>query len=234
MKTLLNKCVPANDEEAETSIHNDTLTKIDMYKNDNVENKVTTDEIDAAMKLLKKDSAPGIDGFNSEIIQALWNSRPESISNVLNNCLLSGVFPKWKRAQLKIILKSKDKDKSQIGSYRPISLLPTMSKILERIILGRIQVNYRDAGLDDECQYGFKKGRSSDDAIQQLKNSIKSSMKKYVAAIFIDIQGAFDNLWWPAIKERVVRANCSTKQQLGTAIWQQLGTATGPRIIIFS
>jgi len=60
-------------------------------------------------------------------------------------------------------------------------------------------------------QYGFKTGKSTEDAILHLRNSINLTTKKYVVALFIDIQGAFDNLWWPAIMSRLVQANCSSQ-----------------------
>jgi len=121
------------------------------------------------------------------------------------------IFPDlWKMSQLKIILKSKNRDKQLLGSYRPILLLPTISKVYERIILKRIQLVYQESGLSSTKQYGFRSGKSTEDAILHFKNCINSTTKKYVIALFIDIQGAFDNLWWPAIKYRLVQANCST------------------------
>jgi len=125
----------------------------------------------------------------------------------MKNCIFLDI---WKISQLKIILKNKNRNKQSLGSYRPISLLPTISKVYERIILNRIQLAYLESGLSSSKQYGFKTGKSTEDAILQFKNSVNSTAKKYVVALFIDIQGAFDNLWWPAIKHRLVQANCST------------------------
>lgn len=133
---------------------------------------------------------------------------------------LNSTFPKqWKITQLKIILKGKDKDKKQLNSYRPISLLPTMSKIFELIILERIKIIYKDSNLANDNQYGFKKGKSTEDAISHLIRSIKDSEKKYVA-LFIDIQGAFDNLWWPSIKDKLIQSNCSIMLKLASSYFK--------------
>lgn len=62
-------------------------------------------------------------------------------------------------------------------------------------------------GLSSEFQFGFKKGCSSEDAMHALV-SARESPDKYVAAIFIDIRGAFDNLWWPVIFDRLRAMFC--------------------------
>jgi len=85
-----------------------------------------------------------------------------------------------------------------------------MSKVYERIILDKIQASYKELQLENKNQYGFKKGRSTDDAILHLIKSIRITQKKYVTALFVDIQGVFDNLWWPSIKMRLAEANCSS------------------------
>ena len=67
-----------------------------------------------------------------------------------------------------------------------------------------------ESGLSNANQFEFKAGNSTEDAILKFKESINTK-RKYVVALFIDIQGAFDNLWWPAIRHRLVSANCSTQ-----------------------
>lgn len=70
---------------------------------------------------------------------------------------------------------------------------------------------YEEKGLNCERQYGFKKGSGTEDALVSLKRAIGGTEKKYVVAVFVDIEGAFDNLWWPTILDRVIAVNCSTK-----------------------
>lgn len=208
---LINKCIPKDNKEIEGICHQEIKMKISSYKNQNIENMIFFDEIDLAIKKLKNNTAPGFDKFTSEIIKEFWKSCPDVIMIMLNNCFKNCIFPKeWKKAQLKIIVKGKNKDIKQLNSYRPISLLPTMSKVFERIILNRIKTCYKELSLENKNQYGFKKGKSTEDAIIHLLHSTNNSQKKYVVALFVDIQGAFDNLWWTTIKERLTKANCSS------------------------
>lgn len=93
-----------------------------------------------AIKKLKNSTAPGFDKFTSEIIKEFWKSCPDVIGIMLNNCLKNCIVPReWKKSQLKIIVKGKNKDIKQLNSYRPISLLPTMSKVFERILLKKFK-----------------------------------------------------------------------------------------------
>jgi len=211
VQALISKCVPRNDESTETMEHKAIKHYTRRYINSNLECDITHEEINVAIKKLRRNTAPGHDGFQSEIIKETWDKAPLVIHNILNNCMRNCVFPDlWKKSLLKVILKSKSRNKQLLGSYRPISLLPTISKVYERIILQRIQSTYEDSGLSSPKQHGFRAGRSTEDAILYLKEYIALTPKKYVVALFIDIQGAFDNLWWPAIMHRLVQANCST------------------------
>lgn len=211
IEALLNKCVPPDNLLLENDNHKKIRDNINSYRNSNIEREFSVEEIGRAIKKLKNKTAPGADNFNPEIIKELWKYLPNSIVDLMNNCLGNGIFPDtWKIAKLKVILKDKNKDKRLIGSYRPISLLTSMGKILERIVVERIQEEYKASNLENENQYGFRKGKSTEDAILHLRTSVSNTSKKYVVALFIDIQGAFDNLWWPAIKARLIRANIST------------------------
>lgn len=211
IKAFIDKCVSKNDKTIETNVHKRIIREVEEYKNYNLENVITMNEIGTAINKLKNNTAPGIDKFTTEIIKQVWNTIPNSMYNILNNCMRNKVFPRlWKKSKLKIILKGSNKDKKQLNSYRPISLIPTMSKIFERIIMGRIQENYKQQGLENSNQYGFRPGKSTEDAILHLTKSIKQTNKKYVVALFIDIQGAFDSIWWPAIVHRLTKANCSS------------------------
>ena len=84
------------------------------------------------------------------------------------------------------------------------------ARFSKKIIVERINETYKEAGLESPDQFGFKKGKGTDDAFLSLRQAIKFTDKKYVITIFVDIEGAFDNLLWPAILARLVRAKCST------------------------
>lgn len=207
---LLDKCVP-EDLENETEQQRILIMNNDQYINYNLEPEITHDEIFMSIKKCKKRKAPGADGFQSELILKIWQVDKSILYNLYNNCMRNSIFPKeWKTAILKIILKNPTKDKFILSSYRPIALLSTVGKIFERILIERIQTLYNENKLENECQYGFRKQKSTEDALIAFKSAVNSTNKKYVIGLFFDIDSAFDGLWWPAIINRLTKANCSS------------------------
>jgi len=143
MVALVNKCVPKDDKSQETQLHKTILHDIQIYKNSNMECEITFEELSAAIKKLRCNSTPGYNGILAEIIRETWKKAPLTIYYLLNNYMRNRVFPNiWKISQLKIILKNKNRNKQSLSSYRQTSLLPTISKVYERIILNRIQLTY--------------------------------------------------------------------------------------------
>ena len=89
--------------------------------------------------------------------------------------LTSGIFPDdFKTA--KIILIYKKGDSALLSNYRPISLLPTISKIFERIIYNQLYQYFNDNGLLAEQQYGFRSQHSTEYAATKLIDHISQEM----------------------------------------------------------
>jgi len=96
-------------------------------------------------------------------------------------------------------LKNGSADKSASSSYRPINLLPTLGKILERLLVNKIE-KHTENDLEN-TQHGFRKNRGTEGCITKGVKSINKMRKSgpYTAAVFVDIQGAFDHLLWKHI-----------------------------------
>ena len=109
--------------------------------------------------------------------------------------LTTGIFPdKLKIA--KVIPLFKKGGKSILSNYRPISLLPSISKLFEKVIYQQLYKYFEDSNLFYESQYGFRKGHSTELASLELVNRLLSEMDKgeVPLAIFIDLSKAFDTL----------------------------------------
>ena len=87
-------------------------------------------------------------------------------------------------------------DTSILGNYRPISVLPIFSKILERIMYNRVYSYLNTNSLFFQKQFGFQKNTSTEHAIMQLVDDITKafSEKKITIGIFIDLSKAFDTV----------------------------------------
>lgn len=209
---LCEKFFPKDNQADESEFHSEIRRMNSEYKNSNIEPDVSEIEIQESIKKTKSGKAPGPDGFPPDCVKRLGRIKIEILIILFNKCLRDGRFPKsWKLARVIVLPKRLDIDLQAISSYRPIALLSVASKLLERVIVNRVQSQYNERGLSSDRQFGFKKGVGTEDALIEFKKEIDCTSKKYVVALFIDIVGAFDNLWWPAIVNRLVVAGCSSE-----------------------
>ena len=119
------------------------------------ESTITNDELITIAKSLKLNKAPGPDGIPSLALRIAILENPDMFRETLQRCINEGTFPDcWKRQQL-VLLPKPGKDPGDPSAYRPICLLDTLGKLLERVILNRL-VKYTEgeSGLSDK-QYGF-------------------------------------------------------------------------------
>ena len=117
------------------------------------------------------------------------------ISVLVNISLRSGIFPDiYKIAKVVPIYKSKNKE--DIGNYRPISLLPTLSKILEKIMHKRTFNFLQKSKILYSSQYGFRSKHSTNDAIAELISNVTENLEdKYsTLCMFLDLSKAFDTI----------------------------------------
>lgn len=115
--------------------------------------------------------------------------------HIVNLSIRTGVFPDaFKIANIVPIFKSGDK--SEVGNYRPISLLPTVSKILEKCVKIQLTNYLEQEKLICEQQYGFQRGVNTSDALYDFTTFVtnKYGIKKCVLIIFLDLAKAFDSV----------------------------------------
>lgn len=145
------------------------------------------------LRRLKIRSAPGVDGLTSGILREVAPSITPALVVLFNRSIREELFPSsWKCANVVPIPKAGDP--SSIKSYRPISLLPILSKILERHIDRLIRSRIR---LSSD-QHGFCKKRGTNSALisasQFIHDSLNSRESKFVVGVFLDIKKAFDQI----------------------------------------
>jgi hypothetical protein len=138
----------------------------------------------------------------------LWRVCPEYLEALFGKCIEGGYFPNdWKKARVVVLLKSPDRIRSDPRSYRGISLLPVLGKVLERIMIERLMAIAGNRMSDR--QYGFRKERCVDDAWLFVRERVKCSRYKYVLGIFVDFKGAFDYLRWDRVIDRLRELGCA-------------------------
>ncbi|CAB0037848.1 unnamed protein product [Trichogramma brassicae] len=163
-----------------------------------------------AIRKSKKGKAPGSDKIETEMLtEAMKSAAAQDLLALFNRCRKWGYFPRaWKNARLVVLLKSEDKDKSNPKSYRPICLLSTISKTLERLMSNSLRPVFLDPGFASDRQYGYRENRSTTDLITEVIKQVDSTPDRMMLAILFDVTGAFDNLEWNSIKTALENRGC--------------------------
>ena len=148
-------------------------------------------------KEINANKAPGYDIITGKVLQEVSEKCFQVITMIFNSVLRVESFPiQWKIAQI-IMVPKPGKNPTDIASYRPISLLPVLSKVLEKLLLKRLIPILEEQKLIPSHQFGF---RSKHGTIEQVHRVVKEAAialeeKKFCTAAFLDISQAFDKVW---------------------------------------
>lgn len=154
-------------------------------------------EIKAILKKIRGKGSPGPDLITNKVLKLLPDSYHHIIADIINASIKFSYIPEnWKKASVTMILKPMKNPKMPL-SYRPISLLNTLSKIMERVIQSRMSKWCFENKILSDHQCGFRKNRQTKDHISRiLQDGIQAfNSNKYMGSIFIDIEKAFDRIW---------------------------------------
>ncbi|XP_065660400.1 uncharacterized protein LOC136084231 [Hydra vulgaris] len=168
---------------------------------------LTKSELHTAFNSLKKNKSAGIDQINVNVIKSVFDIIEPSLFHIFNLSLKSGHIPdKLKIAKITPIFKSGDE--TNISNYRPISVLPCFSKLIERIMYNRLYKYLSENKILYNNQYGFKKNHSTDHAIVELVKHISNGFNSdcYTIGVFIDLSKAFDT---PPENSEFKRCKCA-------------------------
>ena len=156
-------------------------------------NPITCNEIIEIVKHMKNNTSPGFDSISVEILKRVIDIIVFPLCDILNCSIQQGVVPTNMKIS-KIIPIHKKGDREDMNNYRPIAVLPVLSKILERCIYNRLMLFLNKNNVLYQSQYGFRNGHSTSSAILQLIQNINKSLNNNdkLISVFIDLTKAFD------------------------------------------
>ena len=156
---------------------------------------ITLPELSKAVRNMSSSRAVGLDGMPILAVRRCFDVIGPLLLHLINKSIVTGVFPeRWKIACVVPILKAGDR--SVPSNYRPISLLPIMSKIAERVVCTQLSRYLSENHLLSACQYAYRRGHSTEDAvIDAVSWAVNKIDNGELASITtIDLSKAFDSV----------------------------------------
>ena len=157
--------------------------------------ELAEEQVELIMKNQQPKLSCGVDNINNKIVKLCHKELAEPMTMIINLSIRTGRVPlAYKRAR--IIPLYKKGPPNQCGNYRPVSLLPALSKILEKAVASQLVRNLDESNLLCSSQYGFRPKNQTNHVVQNMMNFIteKVVQKEVVIATFIDLSKAFDCL----------------------------------------
>src|SRR5947207_4436730 len=158
---------------------------------------ISIQQIRAAVSKTAPNKAPGPDGIPNRVLKQALPCIEIWLQKILQASLNLGYFPKAFKETTTIVLRKPGKpDYSKTKAYRPIALENTIGKVFESVIAEAISYLTETNELLPAHHYGGRPGRSTEDAMMILSESIHKAWreKKVFSAVFLDVAGAFNNV----------------------------------------
>lgn len=191
--TLMSLNRNEHDLALQTNVKNKNLSSFGLLPTDVV-------EVHSTIQNLKNDSAPGWDRITAKLMKLALPHLLEPITAICQESFNMGIFPSaLKKSVICPIHKGGNDD--DIMNYRPISLLPIISKVLEKLMNNRLKKFLETKNLLSPNQYGFRSGRSTEDAVLMVTDDIIKHLDKgeNCVGIFLDLAKAFDTVSIPIL-----------------------------------
>lgn len=155
------------------------------------------DDLEAVMKTIKPKNSSGPDKISSKIIKEIFPAISIPLRYLINLSLQTGFIPeRFKVAKVIPIYKSGQKN--LFTNYRPISLLSSFSKILEKVVATQMNRYLRAKNILYIHQYSFRKGHNTSHPVihflRNIYNALNDNDQNYSMGVFIDLKKAFDTV----------------------------------------
>ena len=129
-----------------------------------------------------------------------------SITHLINLSMELGYVPKqFKSARIRPLLKKPGLDIDTLKNYRPVSNLPFISKVLEKVVDARLEKHLSENDLHEEMQSAYRKFHSTETALLKIQNDILQSLdnKHVTVLVLLDLSAAFDTIDHSTLLQRL-------------------------------
>ena len=191
---LISKTYSTDDSKSEDEYFLQYLSENNLRNEDVLDSLVISDKDVAS--LITKLSNSKSSYFSPKILKLVSYNLSPILSKLFNKCISDGYFPKELKIAKVIPLFKNKGSVSELSNYRPISMLPSFSKIFEKLLHKSIMDHLDSHELINDSQYGFRKKRSTLHALINATENIYHALdlKLHTLGIFIDFSRAFDTI----------------------------------------
>lgn len=157
--------------------------------------EITVDMFLEAIKDFSPCKGSGCEKVSSKLYIDSFKVLVDQYVHLFNLSITKGIFPAdWKLGTVCPI--PKKGDKTQMNNIRPVSLTHIVGKVIEKIVNKYLVQYLEDNQLLSNCQFGFRKGRSTTECVLELLYPISDALDKgmYVVCVFLDYKKAFDSV----------------------------------------
>ena len=142
---------------------------------------------------LDPNKAIGVDRICAKLLRTAGPGISHSLTSLFNASLKCGKLPnEWKSARITPVPKGGDNE--IVGNFRPVSVLPVVVKVFERLVHQQLYTYLQENSLLHSTQFGFRPGHSTQDALVSLVDEWREALDKdmLVGSVFLDFSKAFD------------------------------------------
>ena len=159
--------------------------------------QISENEVLKIINHMQSKDSEDVHGLSTKIIKQISQALYKPITLIINQSFRTGVFPdELKIAKIIPIYKGNESNINEVNNYRPISILPVLSKIFEKIVFNQLYNYFSEQNLFFMSQYGFRRDHSTEFATLELTNRIHEHLNNGLnpITVYMDLSKAFDTI----------------------------------------